>query len=336
MLSSFAFWPLRDSPFCWIKSDGPGESARVKEYLGFILDTEQMCVTVPEHKLIWIMRDLGIFLEKSRHSCRVVASIMGRLNSLEAALGTELYVSTRMSTNELVAASDQWGWDSDIFLSDDAVLGLVWLLGALDELNGHPIHAPHTCISLASVLPRDSEISLDRKIPAGWYQSLMASLASDASDTAVAAFCIGGLPQFEMVSELLAEERTYSSSRRELIASSRVLALYGELLLSKGPVTIWWLTDNSNVAKFLSKGSGVRKIMIQILDIFHRRRVPQAVLDQGWEGGPLHRVQGHDEERGHLGSVAAGAGLGADHVCVKQGDDQEDWPGSDVLCVALC
>jgi hypothetical protein len=133
------------------KSDGPGESSRVKEYLGFILD--------PEHKLIRIKRDLGIFLEKSRHSCRVVASIVGRLNSLEAALGTEVYVSTRMLTNELVAASDQWGWDSDLFLSDDTVLGLVWLLGALDELNGHPIRAPQTCISLASVLPRDSEIS---------------------------------------------------------------------------------------------------------------------------------------------------------------------------------
>jgi hypothetical protein len=200
------------------RSEGPGESARVKEYLGFILDTEHMCVTVPEHKLIQIKRDLGIFLEKSRHSCRVVASIVGRINSLEAALGTEVYVSTRMSTNELVTALDQWGLDSDLFLSDDAVLGLVWLLGALDELNGHPICAPHTCISLASVLPRDSEISLDRKIPAGRYQSLMASLASDVWDTAVAAFCIDGLPQFEMVYELSAEERTYSSSRRELIA----------------------------------------------------------------------------------------------------------------------
>jgi hypothetical protein len=52
---------------------------------------------------------------------------------------------------------------------------------------------------------------LDRKIPAGQYQSLMATLASDASDTAVAAFCIDGLPQFEMVSELSVKERTYSS-----------------------------------------------------------------------------------------------------------------------------
>jgi hypothetical protein len=84
----------------------------------------------------------------------------------------------------------------------------------------------------------------------------------------VAAFCIDGLPQFEMVSELSAEERTYSSSRRELITFSIVLALHGELLSYKGRVTIWWLTDNSNVSKFLSKGSGVREIMIQILDIF--------------------------------------------------------------------
>jgi hypothetical protein len=86
-----------------------------------------------------------------------------------------------------------------------------WFGWALDELNGHPIRTPNTCISLASVLPRDSEISLDRKIPAGLYQSLMATLASDASDTAVAAFCIDGLPQFEMVSELSVKERTYSS-----------------------------------------------------------------------------------------------------------------------------
>jgi hypothetical protein len=56
-------------------------------------------------------------------------------------------------------------------------------------------------------------------------------------------------------------------SRRELLALLRTLDAEGNLLSSKGHVTLWWLTDRGNVAKFLAKGSGKLVIMLQILDL---------------------------------------------------------------------
>jgi hypothetical protein len=138
----------------------------------------------------------------------------------------------------------------------------------LRELQGHPIRSPHTCILLASVLPRESEVSQDRKIPERRYCHMQATLASDASDDSVAAFCVDGLPSFEFFYSLTEEEASWSSSQRELLAFQKVLEVEGELLCSKGPITLWWLTDNTNVCKFLSKGSGRPYIMRQIFSLF--------------------------------------------------------------------
>jgi hypothetical protein len=83
---------------------------------------------------------------------------------------------------------------------------------------------------------------------------------------------VDGLPSFDFVSFLSPEERIFSSSHRELLAFLRTLQHKGELLSSKGPVTLWWLTDNSNVSKFLSKGSGKLPIMYLVLEVLRLAR----------------------------------------------------------------
>jgi hypothetical protein len=50
------------------KSDAPGGSSQVKEYLGFIIDTVQMYVFVPEHKLARVRELLSLFLLSPRHT----------------------------------------------------------------------------------------------------------------------------------------------------------------------------------------------------------------------------------------------------------------------------
>jgi hypothetical protein len=255
------------------KSDPPGGSCQVKEYLGFIIDTHKMMVFVPEYKMSRIVRLLQEFLAERRQTCRSVAGMVGKLNSLEAGLGTEIYVGTRMANNEVVAlVEERHFWDAVLFLSVEARDALAYVLVCLKEWNGHPIRAPHTSISLASVLPAEAEVSLDRKIPAGRYRPVRATLASDASDSAVAAYCVDGLPAFEYYCSLSESEATWSSSQRELLAFQRVVEAKGDILSSLGPITLFWLTDNQNVCKFLSKGSGRPYIMRQIFDLFKLAR----------------------------------------------------------------
>jgi hypothetical protein len=95
-----------------------------------------------------------------------------------------------------------------------------------------------------------------------------ALVASDASDTLVAAYSVCGLPDFTHVKTLSAVEATWSSSRRELCAVQHALehlaAVHGRFPVH---TTLFWLSDNQNVAKFLSKGSGKTAIMLQYLGI---------------------------------------------------------------------
>jgi hypothetical protein len=108
------------------------------------------------------------------------------------------------------------------------------------------------------------------------------ALASDASDVAVAAYCVDGLPSFDFFHPLTEEEKLFSSSQRELLAFQRVVDARGELLSSRGPITIFWLTDNSNVCKFLSKGSGRSYLMRQIFTLFKSARVLELDIRPIW------------------------------------------------------
>jgi hypothetical protein len=83
-------------------------------------------------------------------------------------------------------------------------------------------------------------------------------MASDASDFAVASYSVEGLPDFTFSDELTLEEKEESSSARELLAIQRTLQFMAESDSFDCPsdhITLWWLTDNQNVEKFLAKGS---------------------------------------------------------------------------------
>jgi hypothetical protein len=48
------------------------------------------------------------------------------------------------------------------------------------------------------------------------------------------------------------------------------------------PTTLWWLTDNQNVEKMLSKGSGKLSVMRLVLDILKRGRELQFSIEPVW------------------------------------------------------
>jgi hypothetical protein len=88
------------------KSDARGSSSQGKEYLGFTIDTALFTVEVPENKLNRIKKILSEFLLSSRHKVRVIASVLGKLISLEPALGKSILVGTRLATIAVVSATE--------------------------------------------------------------------------------------------------------------------------------------------------------------------------------------------------------------------------------------
>jgi hypothetical protein len=69
------------------RSDSFGSSSQRKEYLGFLIKTEAMTVEVPPSKMSRIKGLLKKFLTYNSHKAREVASMLGKLNALEPALG---------------------------------------------------------------------------------------------------------------------------------------------------------------------------------------------------------------------------------------------------------
>jgi hypothetical protein len=88
------------------KSDFFGSSSQRKEYLGFTIDTATLTVEVPKPNLDRIRKLLKTFWMSPRHKVREVASILGKLISLEPALGRSIMVCTSFLTIEVVAATE--------------------------------------------------------------------------------------------------------------------------------------------------------------------------------------------------------------------------------------
>jgi hypothetical protein len=122
------------------KSDAPGDSSQVKEYLGFIIDTVRMFIFVPEHKLARVRELLSLFLLSPRHTCREAASMVRKMVSLEPALGTEILIGTRMTLIEVVSLTEERdSWNFLLTLSSDAMEALIYVWEHIVRWNGHPI-----------------------------------------------------------------------------------------------------------------------------------------------------------------------------------------------------
>jgi hypothetical protein len=181
-----------------------------------------MTVHVPTAKLDRMKSILKGFIGSKVYKVREVASVVGKLVLLEAALGKAVLVGTRLATIAIVAATDiaeasmRRGnpWEKRITLSTEAMEALSEALARLDEWNRYPIRCLHTGITLSSVLPWEATASLDRKFPARRLHDRRAVMASEASDFAVASYSIEGLPEFSFSYELTFEERGESSSYR--------------------------------------------------------------------------------------------------------------------------
>jgi hypothetical protein len=114
-------------------------------------------VYVPELKLARVLGILDAFMRRRRHRVRDIASVIGKLISLEPALGRSVLVGTRLATIQIVVATEvsdaarrrENPWSKWIEVENDTFAALhdVWLSAA--EWNGCPIKCLHTGITLS-------------------------------------------------------------------------------------------------------------------------------------------------------------------------------------------
>jgi hypothetical protein len=271
-------------------------STRV-EFLGMEIDSASMRVHAPKGKLRLIKESLGnVIKARKAMPVRNLASIIGKLISLEKAFGPAILVGTRMASIQIDEASTRYSWNGFLYVSDDTRAALRRVLRSLDEWDGFAIRTPETAITLTSVLANEPESSIQRKIPnRELFGQSHLTMVSDASDDMVAAYGMNGhLKDFVFTQQLLPHEKAFSSTQRELAAVLKTLLCRGEQLRMRENTTLWWLTDSRNVQTVFSKGSNNIEMMRQTLQVLELARGLNLDLQPIWVSRDDPRIQRAD------------------------------------------
>jgi hypothetical protein len=177
------------------KSNTVGTASCRIEYLGLIMDSRAMTISVPPAKMAEVRSVLKSLLTKSKVTVRELSSVVGKVVALQPATGPSVLVGTRMASNLVAETSRKYGlglygWGLRVFciLDDKVKSALHEVHRRLPEWDSHPVRSDQTSLTLAAILPGDSMAHLARKIPNFRLQGKRWAIASDASKTKVASF----------------------------------------------------------------------------------------------------------------------------------------------------
>ena len=149
--------------------------------------------------------------------------------------------------------------------------------------NGEPMKTDRNAIQLSAILKGcNSNLERNRKIPFRLISSDPWTVVSDASTDKVC-FYRAGLEDHFTVLRLSKQEQTWSSSKRELVAMEKILRLKGKQFSPMaGSRTIFWLTDNQNVERFIKKGSSKPDILSMAMGIWTDARKLRLNIEPIW------------------------------------------------------
>ena len=212
------------------------EPVQIITWLGVILNTIEGTVKATAERIAKLSSDL-VFLQSlsSQQSLRQVhvksvASLAGQIISLSSCVGSVARIMTRHLFSVVNSALS---WDSEVFLSDDAVAEINFWAANVDSLNGRVYWRAQT-------LP--VKVSF-----------------SDASDSACGAF-VESDPELVFHQNWSPEEKVLSSTWRELKAVCLALESFADRL---SDTKVIWYSDNQNVESVLLNGS--KKLDLQAL-----------------------------------------------------------------------
>lgn len=223
------------------------QPSQTVKWLGLIWD---MCVgkvyASPE-RLDKLRNFLKHFLEKiSSGNCffkaRLVASLVGQIISMQAAMGSVVRLRTR-SLYECIM--QKASWDSPVLIKEMAFDEVVFWKENVEFLNGKELLDEKVCTSV---------------------------VYTDASGTGFGGYIVE-YEESEVIGSWKPDEQVKSSTWRELEAVYRMLM--SKLNYLKGQKVLW-RTDNQNVVHILCKGSvksDLQTIAINIADICTREEI---------------------------------------------------------------
>ncbi len=253
------------------KTDTLKDVSQRKVYLGFQVDSSKMEVSVQPDKVESTVQIISQVLAVP-HSvpARLLAKAVGKLSSLELAMGPVVLLFLRSASFDLQVTEEK-GWSCSIPLSEETKRDLAEAAKSLWSWNGYPIRSPQHFVSLRSIFNSEDSFTVGRAIPNHRVFSKVAIVAGDASDQAVCSYTIAPVrDSFYFKAQLSPDEAKTSSGHRELLTVLRTLEKKGSLLQRgscKG-VTVYWVTDSQNLVSFLTRGSTKSSIQEDVLRVF--------------------------------------------------------------------
>jgi len=281
------------------KSDRLDQGSRVKEYLGFIVDTEKMAVYLTQDKKKKLLSTSEALTEAAGTYIQVkdLARYVGTIASAEPALGPFTSVMTRRMHSAIAEISETQGWQARVRISQEIADDAREFGRLLDKFDGTAIRTSNTAMSVLSIVGPPSEFIKKQYIDRHNTEAEIKIWCGDASQNAVCAYSVMGSTSFFFKKMLSDEEATKSSGQRELLTVKYTLmSLRGKEQARATHTTVYWLSDSENLVAFLARGSRkpeiqqtvleilalARKLLITIIPIHLRREDPRIqIADAG-------------------------------------------------------
>ncbi|XP_048243125.1 uncharacterized protein LOC125376006 [Haliotis rufescens] len=209
------------------------------EWLGLIIETKSMSLTVPARRLEKVLKMIDRLLDigvRSKVSVRDIASVIGQIISMKMVTGSVCQLMTRSMSLQTLDVSS---WNESIRLNEVSLRQL--------EFWKSNIHKHSQCVLSET-------------------QGVTRVVYSDASASGYGGYCVQYGSQ-RAQGQWSRDEAEQSSTWRELTAVKCVLHALSRVLTSQ---RVKWFTDNSNVESIVSKGSmkaDLQKIALEIFDL---------------------------------------------------------------------
>jgi hypothetical protein len=275
-----AGWQIEES-----KSDAVGGGTKIKEYLGFVINTEDMTVHLTKMKKEKLKKEVQ---ETASASDRVIpikmlARSLGQMVSALPALGMLPLIFARRGYSELEEKVQKQGWSARIKMPVEVAADFRKFISLIEKHDGAPITSAATAVSVLSIIGEPTQFLKTKVIPNHIKTDQKAIWCGDASQWAACAYSIKDDSDFFLIQKFSEEEQRLSSGHRELLALFRALE---EREQAKGvwsqKTTLYWLTDSENLVTFLRKGSKKRDIQAQLLAVLEKARTLNAKIE------PIH------------------------------------------------
>ena len=289
-----AGWTLEDK-----KSDKEGQASQVKDYLGFLINTNTMRVQLIGDRKEAIKRNVEQTLANKARPIHVkeLAKTLGKMVATEPALGTMALMAARAAYAQLDKVTEEKGWNSFLTMNEETTGGLTFFLENMSKFDNSVIRTSRNEISVISIIGPPDRF-LKSSFVANHTRTHSEEIwASDSSGFATCAYSIKAKEALYYRGKLSDEEKKLSSGHRELLAVSQTLQNYSKTWEENQEAkNLYWLTDSENLVKFLTKGSGklhiqreifkvmmiCQKLQIHIIPIHLRREDPRIQLaDEG-------------------------------------------------------